>query len=638
MPAPTRIATRLLALAAFVHLATACGGGGSKSTTNPPPGGNQGALQVAGTVMEDLGQGAGTSALSGAEVRVTIDRNGNGTVDAGESWTATTGATGAYTVSLTVTAGETAVVRFQKSGLAPVIRTLKTAPSTSVPVSATLRRLDTLSGSGSTLSNQNGTVSLTGLPAGASGSARVFNPVTETDAFPGDFSDSTGNRLVSGVFGSFDLKDAANNKLETLTAPATMKMRMPRDTWPAIVDITAGNQQIDVPLYSFREATGEWVRDGSGWLEDASGTRLLPADLPSLRDGSYTGAVFAAGEVTHFSTWNVDWPISSHGCVRGRVVDAAGTTPVAGATVTVSGVSYTGTSTPVTVGSDGRFCVEVMRSEGAGEDVDGDGVAGETSSVKVRVVSGGQVYDFGVRDLTTAAATCSAGSCLDLGDMALTSARRVSAALCTVSGTVFRRDGTTPAAGAMVMGWDDVVPPEVQDALCIQGNQLLCSFFATAGADGSYTFTTASMGGLTVFAMLQTAIVPDQVIELAWAQRLVGDCPTGPVNLRLDEGYVSITTALALNGNVISWTPAGYGATALYATGPAGFKWMVSAPEGQTFPSPVTYGTVPAGASQTFPATGAPAALASGDTVYVLISGKASDGFPYFGSGTLTVP
>jgi hypothetical protein len=55
------------------------------------------------------------------------------------------------------------------------------------------------------------------------------------------------------------------------------------------------------------------------------------------------------------------------------------------------------------------------------------------------------------------------------------------------------------------------------------------------------------------------------------------------------------------------------------------------------FASPVTYGTVPAGATQLAP-LGAPAALASGDTVSVEMSGTGADGYRYSGSGSFTLP
>jgi hypothetical protein len=52
---------------------------------------------------------------------------------------------------------------------------------------------------------------------------------------------------------------------------------------------------------------------------------------------------------------------------------------------------------------------------------------------------------------------------------------------------------------------------------------------------------------------------------------------------------------------------------------------------------PVTYGVVPAGASQQYPFTGAPAPLAPGDEVGIATSGSSIDGVPYFGGGGTTL-
>ncbi len=273
--------------------------------------------------------------------------------------------------------------------------------------------------------------------------------------------------------------------------------------------------------------------------------------------------------------------------------------------------------------------------------MDGDGVNGETSTVKIRVVSAGQVYDFGTRNLGTVNATCGGSACLDAGDLGLTADRRVTAGRCTVSGQVFLRDGVTPAAGAMVVAWDDVVPPELVTSLCFPSGQApLCTFLGTAAADGSYSFTTASMGGLTLFANL-TRPVEAGVTEYALAQRLLGDCPSpsAPVNLRLDEGFLVVQGQAGLAGDVISWTPATYPASFLWVMSGAGAtKWMIQAAEGQPFPTPVTYGTLPSGAIQSLPASGAPAALASGDVITVLFAGTTADGSPLTGTATYTVP
>jgi hypothetical protein len=79
----------------------------------------------------------------------------------------------------------------------------------------------------------------------------------------------------------------------------------------------------------------------------------------------------------------------------------------------------------------------------------------------------------------------------------------------------------------------------------------------------------------------------------------------------------------------------------LYVAEASGYKWMVQAEDGSSrFASPVTYGSAPAGAVQMFPVGGgAPAALASGDMVYVLgSSGVSEDGYMIFASGKGTVP
>jgi len=149
-----------------------------------------------------------------------------------------------------------------------------------------------------------------------------------------------------------------------------------------------GAYTLDVPLYWFDEVKGTWVRDDNpGHLEDAQGKVIAPSSLPAIHDGSFAGAIYAVGNVTHFSTWNIDWPISTFGCVSGRVLDENGK-PAEGATVTVRGVSYTGTSTPMVLGADGHFCLEAMRSEAPGEDLDGNGKAGEKTTVSIRVVAG----------------------------------------------------------------------------------------------------------------------------------------------------------------------------------------------------------------------------------------------------------
>ena len=179
-------------------------------------------------------------------------------------------------------------------------------------------------------------------PPAVSGSATVFNPVTDPEAFPGDFSDRDGNLLLSGVFAAVELLDGSGDPLRQLDKPATLRMRMPRDSWSIVQDITPGNGQIDVPLYSFAEVLGTWIREGQAVLEDGNGRTLAEGEIGDIRSGAYAGVVVARGEVQHFSYWNVDWPVTTHACITGIIIDADGKA-VRGATVTTRGVTYTGT-------------------------------------------------------------------------------------------------------------------------------------------------------------------------------------------------------------------------------------------------------------------------------------------------------
>ena len=179
--------------------------------------------------------------------------------------------------------------------------------------------------------------------------------------------------LVSSVFASLQATDDSGNVIRKLGAQSILRMRVSSDSWSTLGDLRSGTGKIDVPLFSFNETTGQWERAASdGWLEDGAGSIIPESELSAIRDGSYAGSVYAVGNIDHLSYWNVDWPVESHGCVQGTIVDENGN-PVSGATVRVEGVTYDGSAFPVVTGSDGSFCADVLRSEAPDEDLDGDG-------------------------------------------------------------------------------------------------------------------------------------------------------------------------------------------------------------------------------------------------------------------------
>jgi len=455
--------------------------------------------------------------------------------------------------------------------------------------------------------------------------------VTETDAFPGAFDESTGKLLVSGVFASFELTDAAGRAVEKLGSPARLRLLVPRDTWGSIHDVVAANAQIDVPLYAFDEVKGTWVRDGTGHLEDGNGNVIAPSLLPTIHAGAFTGGVYAVGNVSHFSTWNVDWPIESHGCVSGRLVDATGK-PAEGATLLLRGVTYTGDSPAVTVNSDGRFCLDAMRSEAPGEDLEGNGKPGELATIALVAIADGKMHDLGIFRMPSAPAVCGGTGCFDVGNLSITPANVRSTALCTISGTVKYPDGT-PAAGAALLFWDDDVPRDVAEALCTGNPGQPCSTTIVAtDLDGSFTVTSPLFGQGVLWGQDDRELEPGAT-EISYVMRTFSSCPQSPVALVIEPRSIAVDFSVALVGNTISWSPSRYGITILTVRSIAGPRWEIHTDDRTTMLGPITYGVVPPGATQDFPPTGAPAPLDGRNVISIWTSGATIDGLPYFGEG-----
>src|SRR3954471_17691641 len=235
----------------IVVMVLGCGTGGRDAASTNPAGPNTasgankpvGTMHLSGSVKSQSSIGGAPSSLPDAEVKATIDRNRDGAISADEMWIATTDADGAYALDVPVNPGDTMEERFAMNGSAPVLRTIKAGPEGNMILNATVWQMERLTCTGASCSLSQG-LAVKGLAAGTSGRARSFNPVTETDAFPGNFDESTGKLLVSGVFASFDLTDRAGKSIHELPAPAQLLMRVPKYTWSVIRDIAPGNAQI----------------------------------------------------------------------------------------------------------------------------------------------------------------------------------------------------------------------------------------------------------------------------------------------------------------------------------------------------------------------------------------------------------
>lgn len=150
----------------------------------------------------------------------------------------------------------------------------------------------------------------------------------ELFATPGDFTatDIEGADQVLESFGMFQINLSGADGQELNLAGATSSIIMP------IQDLgTPPELGSQVPAWSYDESTGKWV-------EEAIGTVI------ELDDGTLAWEF----EAPHFSTWNCDQPIQTHGCLTGTVVDSQGN-PRSGATVRAVGITYISTTTARTL-------------------------------------------------------------------------------------------------------------------------------------------------------------------------------------------------------------------------------------------------------------------------------------------------
>jgi hypothetical protein len=547
------------------------------------------------------------------EIEAWVDRNGDGRIAAEETSRGQTDNNGSFSLAVPAETGRATTVSFARNGYARQLRTVQAVQDTTPSLTIVLYRSESLDCEGGVCQDAAGSVRVSGIEA-KSGRARVFNPVTEVDAFPGAFADNQGNLLISSVFASFDLRDEDDREIRELPAgkKARIEMALPRDTFSTISDLVPGNGRIDVPMYSFDEVSGQWRADGTGWLESADGNPLSEGDVSQLRDGSLASQAYVVAEVSHFSYWNCDWPQSEKTVVIVRPVDPEDPQqqkPLKLATCFLRGVNFAGVSPPYASGT-GVECIEARRSENPGEDLDGNGVAGETFRAQVVCVWKDKYYRFPEFDLPAQSGSCPDGG-LDLGPLVLDAEHEVAITACTVHGTVL--ENGVPVANVPVIAEDPTVPEEVGNSVC--GGT--CMNAGISGSDGTFTVTVAFGDSFSLSAPM-TRTEGAVTLFFEGKQKLF-HCPASPVRLHLALSACSANLPAVQadkSSGQIDWQPPiPAGLVTVIGLASASLKWQIFSENG--FAPPIQYGTLPAGAMQISPASGSPSPLASGDQIVV---------------------
>jgi len=317
----------------------------------------------------------------------------------------------------------------------------------------------------------------------------------ELFATPGDFTatDTAGDDQVLESFGMFQINLTGTDGEELNLAGGTSSIVMP------IQDLgTPPELGSQVAAWSYDETIGKWV-------EEAVGTVI------ELTDGTLAWQF----EAPHFSTWNCDRPIQTHGCLTGTVVDSQGA-PRSGATVRAVGITYISTTTART-GQDGTFCLEVKNGETVWAEISYT-IAGQTATQRTDPVT-----------ISPGTASCSlgAGTCDDLGEIP------VDIQTC-VSGIVVDKQ-SVPQAGVQV------VSP--------QGG------VATTDAGGAFCLTVPVFQSTEVYVLTEQDQVVGYTPVRIYAQPGLPGCQSGCSNIAVLRPYDNTSCSegyVVVNGQVTS--------------------------------------------------------------------------------------
>lgn len=385
-----------------------------------------------------------------------------------------------------------------------------------------------------------------------------------------------------------------------------LALRVPLSRWGELVDATPGSGTVEVPTATFDPDAGTWTRGTAVALRTESGLPVPEGDLPALRRAEYAGGAVAELPVVASGFVAVLGGPAPEGCVEGTL--SAEGEPAVGATVVLRGTE------PRVVGSDGAFCLDVSPGEEA---------------LSVRAQYAGLPYTLGSWARPTSPGRCATGGCAKQGSLGLFGDTLRVAAMCRFTGKVIDPLGNA-LPNAEVVAFDDSLTSNTFTAFCGElGGR--CATAKPSGDDGSFSLTVPLLSSLVLAARVTTT--GDQGdAERRGALRLL-TCPTEPVTLRLNQGSVGIAVTPTFSGSTVSWEPPRAAARVTVLDGSGLPKWEVVAPGGLL--SPLTVGTLPAGATEVQALTGA---VVAGDSVLVEFDGVGRDGVLYAGSGSATRP
>ncbi len=498
---------------------------------------------------------------------------------------------GGFRLATTVSPGTRVVVIAEAPGFAPVARAFTVGPFAELTFGAALSPLETFECTDASCSAPLVDLEWQGPPSGATGSATSFDGESPLSV---DVDDTRPALLALGF--------------ATVTGggTGTLGLRVPLTQWAALTDLTPGNGVLEVSAATFNPANAKWTRLAPVPLVTEAGIPIPESALASLQRLEFSGGATAQFPVTGDVFLAVLGPPTTSGCVTGAL-RAEGQAAV-GVTLGFKGFE------PVSSLESGRFCMKAP-------------VSSEKAAVSAQYA--GLPYSLGSLPRAAMEGTCSAGSCTDVGSVEVLASALQTSSLCKFTGKVIDSLGE-PVANAEVVALDQSLTGATVDAFC-GASGARCRRTSPSAADGTFSLSAPLQGVMFVGARAITTTTGAES-ERFTTQRFE-TCPNEPLTLKFNRGASRLEVTASFSGAEVSWSPP-RAASRVVITDSAGLpKWELVSAAGLT--PPLTFGTVPAGATVVTAATGS---ATSGDGVIVELSGVGRDGITYVGVGTATRP
>lgn len=518
------------------------------------------------------------------EVKLSVRR-----ADTGDELASNTSSSaGGYRIAVTVTQGTRVVLVAQLDQFAPYAKAFTVGPYTELTSSFSLGPVTTLECVDTGCSAPGVDLEWSAPPQGAAGTVASFemdleSPVqVDVDAERPVVLAAAFVQLTGGVTG-------------------TLGLRVPLTRWSGLSDATPGNGVLEVAAASFDPALGKWTRLAPVPLYSESGLPIPESALPLLQRAEYAGGAVAQFPFVSDRFLAVLGLRGAEGCVQGTL-EAEGK-PARGAAVILPGAE------PIAADESGAFCAPAATGD---------------ALLKAGGQYAGLPYSLGSLPRPTTAGRCG-GECRKVGEVSVLADALQLSSLCKFTGKVLDAMGN-PVSNAEVVAFDDSVAGNSVSAFCGKlGTR--CSLAAPSGADGSFTLNVPLLSSVYFGARASSSTASGDV-QRRGGQRFAS-CPNEPLTLRLLRGEDRLEVTATFLGSSITWLPPRAAARVTVLDGAGLPKWEVVAPGGMT--PPLTFGVVPADATQTLAPVSPPA---SGDSVVIELDGMGRDGVVYLGVGT----